>query len=155
MNTATGHDENVRKTVEAYWKTIPPLWQYVRHSVHRIAKEEFGITYSQYHVLRRIWKGGNSVSELSDCMSVSRPNISRAVDELVNEGLAQRERDAKDRRVVYLSLTEKGNELITQLHAENHTFMDDLFSDFTDEELNEMTSAFLRLEKIMVDINQD
>jgi MarR family 2-MHQ and catechol resistance regulon transcriptional repressor len=120
-----------------------------------MAKETFGITYSQYHVLRGIWKGKDSVSALSNCMSVSRPNISRAVDELVNENLVKRERDAKDRRVVYLLLTDKGKELIAQMHDRNHEFMDSLFSDFSDEELDEMISTFKRLEKMMLDKNQD
>ena len=154
MDKSINHNEVVSKTVEAYWKTIPPLWHYIRASIHRVAKEEYGITYSQYHVLRRIWKGKNSVSELSECMLVSRPNISRAVEELVNEGLAYRERDPKDRRVVYLSLTEEGNDLITRLHARNDEFMEGLFSNYSDAELKEMEKSFLSLEKILEERDQ-
>lgn len=149
MGSSLEREELVRKTGEAFWKTIPPLWHYTRGAAHRIAREEHGITFSQFYVLRRIWRGKRSVSELSERMHVSKPNISRAVEELVNAGLAQRTRDPDDRRVQYLTLTEKGQALLESLHERNHNFMRELFANLEGEELETLTTAFEKIGKFL------
>jgi DNA-binding MarR family transcriptional regulator len=141
--------ELIRRVIDGYWKTIPPLWHHTRASVQLFAREEFGITLAQYHILRRIKEGRRSVSELSDCMFVSRPNISRAVEDLVNGGWAKRERNSQDRRNVLLSLTPKGQDLFRQMHARNSLFMRDLFASLELAELETIAVAFESLEKIM------
>ncbi len=151
MNPKTDHQELVIHTIESFWKTIPPLWHYTRSVIHRTAREDFGITSTQYQILRRINdRGRRTVSELSDCMFVSRPSISRAVEELVTAGLAVRECDPQDRRVMYLSLTDKGKELILQIYTKNNLFMHEMFSTLEDPELENVCSAFELLEKILI-----
>jgi DNA-binding MarR family transcriptional regulator len=140
----------VEETIAAFWKTIPPLWHYTRAAIHRTAREEFGITSTQYHVLRRIKEGKRkTVSELSECMFISRPGISRAVDELANEGLIERERDRKDRRVVYLTPTPAGHKLMEQIYAKNNLFMRKIFSSLDDQELKTINEAFESLQKAL------
>lgn len=143
-------NEQLKNAIESFWKVIPPIWHYTRSTIHRMASEEFGITTTQYHVLRRIKEGKTSVSELSSCMFVSRPNVSRAVEELVNGGWAERERDPHDRRIVYLYLTEKGRDLINQMKIRNDRFMQHMLSSLSTEELQTVTSAFGSLEKVLV-----
>lgn len=155
METKNNHSAQVRSAIESFWKVIPPLWHYTRLTIHRMAGEEFGITTTQYHILRRIKDSKKSISELSDCMFVSRPNISRAVEELVNGGWALRERDAQDRRIVYLSLTDKGQELIRQMKLKNDRFMSGMLSSLTDEELQTITDAFESLQKVLAAQDKD
>lgn len=98
-----------------FWQTFPLIWHATRTLTHQIATEEFGITAAQFHKLRRIREGKTSVSALADCMRLSRPNISRSVEELVNMGLVERQPQAADRRGVSLSLTPKGRVLVANL----------------------------------------
>lgn len=154
MNKQTDREELIRKTGDAFWKTIPPLWHYTRGNATRIAQEEHGITFSQFHVLRRMWRRRRSVSELSDCMHVSKPNISRAVEELVIAGLIKRTQDEKDRRVQYLTLTEEGQDLLEKLHEKNHAFMRDLLANLENAELSALTSAFEKMEEFLLESDQ-
>ena len=150
MEIVNDQDLQLRTAIESFWKVIPPLWHYTRSTIHHLATEEFGVTTTQYHILRRIREGNKSISELSDCMFVSRPNISRAVEELVNGGWAQREKDKQDRRIVYLSLTEKGRDLIHQMKSKNDHFMSGMLSGLTAKELQSLIEAFGSLEKILI-----
>ena len=52
--------------------------------------------------------GPKNVGEIAEVCLVSSANVSFAVDDLVRDGLAVRERQEKDRRVVVLSATPRG-----------------------------------------------
>ena len=150
MNPEETYSPESEEAIAAFWKTIPPLWHYTRSAIHRTAREEFGITSTQYHVLRRIKEGKRkTVSELSECMFISRPSISRAVEELANMGLIERERDRQDRRIVYLTPTQAGQDLMEQIYAKNNLFMRKMFSSLDDRELKTISDAFELLQKVL------
>ena len=81
-------------------------------------KKVEGISLSQFNVLR-ILRGARpeklKVSEISDRMITRDPDITRLVDRLVKQGLAERERDTADRRVVFVTISEAGLELLARL----------------------------------------
>ena len=149
-------DENRRsdpqllmKTLEKFWRVMLPLWHIIRAQVHNLATSEYGITSSQFHTIRRISQGDASVSALADCMHVSRPNVSRAVDELVQNGLVNRKRDPDDRRNIQLSLTDKGKKMIKNLHKKYGGILADQFSILSDEELRTLSSALESMKKVI------
>ncbi len=143
MSVQDSGSPNVQAAIGGFWKTIPPLWHYTRAAIHRTASEDFGITATQYHVLRRIKESDlRTVSELSECMFISRPGISRAVDELANAGLLERQRDEADRRVVYLSVSLAGQTLMEKIYQKNNQFMQNFFSSLDDAQLATVREAF-------------
>ncbi len=137
------------ETLELFRQVMLPLWHITRSQIHDMATGEYGITSSQFHTIRHISKGDASVSVLADCMHVSRPNISRAVDELVKNGLVNRKRDPDDRRNVQLSLTDKGKKMIKDLHNRYGRILADQFSILTDEELRTLSSALVSMKKVI------
>ncbi len=150
MTDSIKHQHLVQSTSASLWRTIPPIWNHMRSIIHRIAREDYGITSTQFQVLHRIREENKkTVSELSDCMVVSRPSVSRAVDELVRAGLIERNGDSVDRRVVYLKPSAKGEEIITKVHAKNNVIMQEVFSSLDDRELENLASAFQILEKVL------
>ena len=141
-------DKKVRSTLELFWQTVPPVWHAARSITHQTATEEFQITVSQFHTLRRIADGIGSVSDLADCMHLSRSNISRSVDELVNAGYVNREQDARDRRNINLTLTESGNNLIQSLLVSNENKMMEKFNLLDDIELDDIAHGLIALQKV-------
>jgi DNA-binding MarR family transcriptional regulator len=81
-------------------------------------KKVEGISLSQFNVLR-ILRGARpeklKVSEISDRMITRDPDITRLVDRLVKQGLAERERDTADRRVVFVTISKAGLDLLGRL----------------------------------------
>ncbi len=77
-----------------------------------------GLTESSYNVLRILRGGGRAgraSSEIGRDMVVRVPDITRLVDRLVQQGLAERHRSEEDRRVVRVRLTRKGRGLVDRL----------------------------------------
>ena len=139
----------LKETMELFRQVILPLWHITRAQIHDLATSEYGITSSQFHTIRRISQGDASVSALADCMHVSRPNVSRAVDELVQNGLVNRTRDPNDRRNVQLSLTDEGEKKIKDLHKKYGELLADQFSILNDEELRILSSALKSIKKVI------
>jgi DNA-binding MarR family transcriptional regulator len=81
-------------------------------------KRTEGISLSQYNILR-ILRGARpqavKISEIADRMISRDPDVTRLVDRLVKQGLAERERDTQDRRVVFVEITEDGLALLERL----------------------------------------
>jgi len=76
---------------------------------------------TQYNVLR-ILRGssaeepdGLKCSDIAARLIARDPDITRLVDRLVKRGLVQRKRDANDRRVVRVTITQQGIDLIKPL----------------------------------------
>ena len=137
------------ETLELFRGVMLPLWHIIRAQIHELASGEYGITSSQFHTIRRISQGDASVSTLANCMHVSRPNVSRSVDDLVNNGLVNRRRDPDDRRNIQLSLTDKGKKMIKNLHNKYGGILVEQFSILSDEELRVMSSALKSMKKVI------
>jgi DNA-binding MarR family transcriptional regulator len=136
--------------LRSFWETFPPIWHATRSLTHQTATEEFGITAAQFHTLRRIKEGRASVSALAECMHLSRPNISRTVDELVNADLVAREQDAADRRSIGLSLTPQGEELINNLQRTIGSKMKSRFLQLDQKEIKDIQFALNALRNIFI-----
>ena len=118
---ATG--EMLQQTIDRFWESFPPTWNHIRTNVRGIAVEKFGITVEQFHILRHIHRGTDSVSELANERCISRPAISQVVDALAHKGLLTRQQDADDRRYVKLVLTENGAALLKSIFDSNRAWM--------------------------------
>ena len=57
-------------------------------------------------------KGSSSISEAAKCLTISRPNMTPIIDNLISEGMVSRYRDEFDRRIVRIELTDKAHELL-------------------------------------------
>ena len=67
------------------------------------------LTYSQFAVLEALYHLGHmSQGEISIKVLKSGSNMTTVIDNLERDGLVRRERDAKDRRVIHVHLTEAG-----------------------------------------------
>ena len=142
--------ELLKETMDLFRQVMMPLWHITRSQIHKLALEgQNGITSSQFHSIRQILNGIDSASGLADCMHVSRPNISRLVDELVQDGIVERRRNSDDRRNIKLTLTKKGEKIIQDLQIRHGEILADQFSILDDEELKTLASALISLKKII------
>ena len=84
------------------------------------------ISPSQYNLLR-ILRGagsqGRTMSEIAERMINRDPDVTRLADRTVKQGLARRQRDTDDRRVVQLFVTDKGLELLSRLDEPVQVFL--------------------------------
>jgi DNA-binding MarR family transcriptional regulator len=67
-----------------------------------------GVSPQQYRMLKLIGEGGERSARLAEKLAVARPTLTSTADSLVAAGLAYREAEPGDRRVVRLRLTPAG-----------------------------------------------
>ena len=84
-----------------------------------LVTSEYGdISYNDFHIIEAIGMDQpKSMTEIAARMKVTMGTLTKAMDGLTEKGYAIRERSNKDKRVVDVSLTEKGKRAF--LHHEN------------------------------------
>lgn len=137
----TNYQELLRDTVDKFWQVVPPIWRHTRSRIHQIASDKYSITGAQFTILQAIYHGKQSVSELAVFGHISRPAISRTVENLTSSGLVSRQRDPEDRRYVRLSLTKAGRDLLHGLHDETHAWVADRMKRLNADELQIVARA--------------
>ena len=71
------------------------------------------LTYSQFAVLETLYHLGSlTQGDISAKVLKSGSNMTTVIDNLERDGLVRRERDASDRRVIHVHLTEAGSSKI-------------------------------------------
>jgi len=143
------HKESQERSIDRFWETIPPLWGTIRQHIRAEATGRFDISVEQFHVLRYVRRGTNSISDLATAKNISRPAISQTVDALVNKGLLTRTQNKEDRRFVELTLTESGNALLDTVFKETRAWMKELMSGLSTEELETIVKAMESLKKTL------
>jgi DNA-binding MarR family transcriptional regulator len=134
-------EQLIPATIEAFWATIPTVWNRIKGNLRAIAVENYDISVEQFHILRHIRKGITSVSELAEVKQISRSAISQAVDLLVERGLICRRQNAQDRRNIPLELTGSGNKLLDTISEKNRAWMKSQMTSLSVQDLNTLTCA--------------
>ena len=85
------------------------IWQ---HSTYDFGTTDLmrGLKLPQYIVMGALRQRAMRMTELAELTNTSSANVTGMVDRLVERGLASREHDPSDRRVVLVSLTPLGTE---------------------------------------------
>ena len=110
---------------------------------HRFARlfREYGLTPSQYNILRILRGEGKAMP----CLEIAQrtitvvPGITGLIDRLEQSGLVTRQRSEEDRRVVNVSITAAGDEVLTRLDEPLLELHRKLLAHFTAQELAELT----------------
>ena len=77
-----------------------------------------GVTLAQCHAVLEIGSAdGMSVKELSARLGLDKSTLSRTVESLVEDGLAERTTSPEDRRVIVIRLTAKGRASADRINA--------------------------------------
>lgn len=94
----------------------------------------FGISTQQYNILRilRGAKARMKMQSVKERMIDRAPNATRLTDKLIAKGLVLRERCDEDRRVVYVSISEKGLEMLSQLDRNSKALQKEMISTLSD-----------------------
>ncbi|HWQ63291.1 MAG TPA: MarR family transcriptional regulator [Methanospirillum sp.] len=91
------------------------------------------------HILENA--GSQSMTELCNQMFISKPYMTRLVDTLVSEELVERQPDAKDRRVINISMTDRGMEYLRNMLTELRDHMKSFLSGFSSTDLETICNA--------------
>ena len=105
------------------------------------------ITLQQFNILR-ILRGSFpkplSTLQIRERMLDKMSDTSRIVDRLIAKGLVKKTVSAKDKRLVDVLITEKGQELLNKLNIETNK-IDDIMGSLSTEEANSLSALLDKL----------
>jgi len=115
--------------------------------------KSFGLTPCQFEVLMTLWsEDGIVLGELRRRVSRDGPTITGVVDRMEKKMLVKRIRDPRDRRVVKVHLTSKGENLKGDLERTKKLIMEKITRSLS---LKDMNSLVTLMEKMMRNVERE
>ncbi|WP_156299060.1 MarR family winged helix-turn-helix transcriptional regulator [Streptobacillus canis] len=115
----------------------------LRNLMHReleVVFRMYGLTTTQFSVLEVLkHKGSKSVGEIQKLVLGTNGNIPLVIKNLERDELIIREKPENDKRISIISLSPKGKEIVQVVYLQQKEKLEDLFSNFSDEELKTLT----------------
>jgi MarR family multiple antibiotic resistance transcriptional regulator len=108
--------------------------------------EQFGLTGAQFAVLKNVADGtADTAADLCRTMHYDTGSMTRMLDRLEEKSVLRRERCTEDRRVVYLRISDTGNELLPQLRAAAMNVLDRHLAGFSPTEVATLKQFLVRM----------
>jgi len=144
--------DNIQKLIDQYIKTSFQVNRMGESLVKdQLSKE---LTNDQHYTLRFIFQHERCTStDLAEAFHVNKSAITAIITRLTDKGLIERTRDENDRRVVYLSLTEKGKELYLETEEKIHQLVKHFITKFDRKEIESFMHTYEKLSHILINMN--
>lgn len=110
----------------------------------------YDITKHQIRFMLKVLKeNGKPMKHYCDCLMISKPNLTTLTNKLIEDGLLERKTDEKDRRVINIYITNKGEEYLNAIRKKVKKDMLTRFSVLSDEEINKLDRSFKEIKGIL------
>ncbi|NLY74005.1 MAG: MarR family transcriptional regulator [Firmicutes bacterium] len=126
----------------------------VQEKLYRLSKihlERFNLSDAEYGIINNLGDNALTLSELSQRMLRVNSNTTAMIDRLEARGLARREPDPDDRRVIRVRLTEAGKKLRDEVVPKQNRFLQELLAALTDFEASALIALLEKVEKKCLD----
>lgn len=128
---------------------------YVLPTLHKkILRMDLGgvtgtLTRLHFAIMGILSENSTKVTELAKTLSITMPQMTFLVEQLVKNGLVERHPDANDRRVIKLVLSEQGRKQLEEMKQKVRENIKTRLVDLTNEDLCEMAAALAVLRGIV------
>ncbi len=131
-------DEGKKKHWEATINRILDAYNEISKSINPAQLVKMDLTSSQMKVLMSFAAKDNfTMTELSTVHSVSVSTMTSMVDRLIQNGLLQRDKDDKDRRIVRVGLSKTGNKVVSHLMSVRKRSLEQFLRELNNSEIKE------------------
>lgn len=107
-------------------------------SIHERIKEEMTrnkLSITEFSVLEVLYqKGKQTIQQIGNCILISSGSMTYVIDKLEQKGLINRNDCPNDRRVIHVTLTDEGNELMEEIMPKHHKLVDHMFDSLNSNE---------------------
>lgn len=122
--------------------------QGLRNKMEREVLSEYGLSWTAFSLLYDLWIG-NSVEtkKLAESAGVSKATISNITKTLEQKELCYRKVDNRDRRNTYVTITDKGRNIMEKLYPRFHMGEAEIVSSLTVEEQKNISTLLRKVIK--------
>jgi DNA-binding MarR family transcriptional regulator len=115
----------------------------VKNQDTAVSKLEFKLLHTVYRHERLM------ITEVSEILNISLPNCSRYVKTAIEDGYIQKQIDLEDKRIYYISLTEKGKNIVETTLASFSDEMSNQLLDLDFKTLEKLDQTFSNLNNLL------
>lgn len=106
------------------------------------------ITPTQFFILKIIaGQDRCKAADIATLLDISPSAATTILDRMCKNGWIERDRSQKDRRIVWLKLTEPGESLLATIEIKRLRLLEQQFSDLTETELELISTIFKKMVK--------
>jgi DNA-binding MarR family transcriptional regulator len=110
---------------------------------------------SEFKVMGMLTRHGSlNISRIGKWLGISKSNMTANIDKLIEENMVERKSDPNDRRVINVSLTEKGVEYMNRSWDEAHEAVKMRLSSLTIEEMDSLYTSLENIRIILSKLNE-
>jgi DNA-binding MarR family transcriptional regulator len=109
----------------------------------------------QYVMLALLRDGTLPMSDLSRKLGCSKPNVTALTGRLIDEGLAKRQQDREDRRIIRIGITEKGKAVMEERGKAARAAIRANLSTLSADELDGLCESLERVNRIIAKLGSD
>ena len=108
--------------------------------------KEFGLSHAQMGMLYLLhYHSQVSVKETADFLGISKSAATQLLDPLTDKGLVKRQDDPKDRRIVRLSLTVKGTQVLKKMAKHKYAGLRSAMGSLSCQELEQLNRIYQKM----------
>ncbi|MDN4524954.1 MarR family winged helix-turn-helix transcriptional regulator [Fictibacillus fluitans] len=141
-------DELMQRKINELDKIKDTFFKLRRAFIEDQMKEfSYSLTATKYSVLKMIFENHKCmVVDISNKMGLTSGATTTLLNQLENDNLIQRTRDAKDRRVVWIVLSDDGKNLVETILRKRDHFWMEMLSTLEKEEQEEYIRLLKKIE---------
>ena len=127
----------------------------ISNACSKIYKDEFDITIPEWRILARLAEHDKlNAKDIGRVTFMDKSKVSRAVKTLEDKGYLLKEKNESDNRASYLSLTESGHQLYTQIAPKALQWEKELISILDASEYRDLMRILEKLDHQVAQIEQ-
>lgn len=96
---------------------LPALHQWLDQNLLLLKRVPVDLSLRQTAILLKVYLSSTpqTIKSLADALTIGKPAVCRAVDNLAQSGLVRRRRSETDRRIVHIQRTVKGSVFLSDI----------------------------------------
>jgi DNA-binding MarR family transcriptional regulator len=135
-------ESNAQQLMQAFYRIARS-----RHALFQDLLHRYDVTLHQFHLLLYMKMSGNiKVTDLSEKMLVSKPTASRMINTLSDKGMVKKRADDRDRRLVFIVLTSKGERVVEEVQARQRELLSRVLGKMPASEMKVFLETLERIE---------
>ncbi|GIP21353.1 MarR family winged helix-turn-helix transcriptional regulator [Paenibacillus sp. J22TS3] len=137
-----------KQLIDRYVTALSSVTKRLNYEITKVVQDD--MTVDQYQIMYYINAQERCTSTvLADAFCVGKSSITAIITRLVDRGLIERTRDEDDRRLIYLSLTDRGREVYDKADRKVQDMVSSYLTHFNQDEVESFIGTFEKLARLV------
>ena len=144
-------DSILNSVADDLFSTIPLIGRSIRRKLLKAALNSFheDIAPPHFEIIKLLEEAGTlHIAEIGERLQIARPQMTHLIDKLVELEIAERQTGTEDRRMIDVTLTEKGKSLIKEHDSQIRKATMEALSALTLGELKDLSDSLRTLREL-------